>query len=143
VFTLFPVYLNTISTFIVHLNVEHNRLTHFNVAMEGVTFTHLKTLKLSNNRLKSIESGGPTSFPMLEELFMNYNGLTSLPDDFAQMLPRLRVLSLSSNKLEQITEHQFSKTLEILDLSNNDIGALPSGLSTLEHLKELVVFGNR
>lgn len=145
VFTIFPSYLSTISQFIVHLNLEHNRLTSFSFTLEGVIFTHLKTLKLSNNRLKSIECkpNTPSSFPKLEDLSMNYNTIAQLPDNFAQILPHLRVLSLSSNKLDQITEHQFSKTLETLDLSNNDIGFLPPGLSTLENLKSLIVFGNR
>lgn len=74
---------------------------------------------------------------------MNYNALTTLPNHFAAVLPRLRVLSLSSNKLDNIDEQQFSHSLEVLDLSNNDIGFLPPGLSRLEHLKELLVFGNR
>ncbi|GAN09689.1 leucine-rich repeat-containing protein 40-like [Mucor ambiguus] len=144
-FTAFPGNLNMIAGFIVSLNLEHNRLTSFNLTMAGVEFTHLKLLSLSNNRLKALEctEGLASSFPKLEELKMDNNALTSLPENLPTVLPLLKLLSVSSNKLDNITEASFGQTLEILILSNNDIGYLPPGLSTLENLKELVVFGNR
>lgn len=143
--TTFPINLTMIASFIVNLNLEHNRLTSFNLTIKDVEFTNLKVLSLSNNRLKSIEytDGLTSSFPRLEELKMDNNALTVLPENLATALPYLKLLSVSSNKLDNITEASFSQSLEILILSNNDIGYLPPGLCTLMNLKELVVFGNR
>lgn len=144
-FTTFPGNLNMIASFIVNLNLEHNRLANLNLTMTGVEFAHLKVLNLSNNRLKTIEctQGQPSSFPKLEELKLDSNALTALPENLPAVLPLLKLLSVSSNKLDNLTEASFGQSLEILVLSNNDIGYLPPGLSTLENLKELVVFGNR
>jgi Leucine-rich repeat (LRR) protein len=144
-FTVFPFNLSLIASFIVQLNLEHNRLTSFNFNMDGIVFSSLKTLKLNNNRLKSIECSEttPSSFPKLEELVLNHNALTMLPENLAQVLPSLKVLMASSNKLDNITDQSFGQGLETLDLSNNDIGYLPPGLSAIDSLKELVVFGNR
>jgi Leucine-rich repeat (LRR) protein len=112
--------------------------------MDGIVFTNLKTLKLNNNRLKSIECTETTSsFPKLEELVLSHNSLTVLPENLSQVLPSLKVLSVSSNKLDNITDQSFGQGLETLDLSNNDIGYLPPGLSAIESLRELLVFGNR
>ncbi|OAC99929.1 hypothetical protein MUCCIDRAFT_185157 [Mucor lusitanicus CBS 277.49] len=144
-FTAFPSHLNMIASFIVNLNLEHNRLASFNLTMAGVEFTHLKVLSLSNNRLKALECSQElaSSFPKLEEFKLDNNALTALPENLPKALPLLKLLSVSSNKLDNITEASFGQSLEILILSNNDIGYLPPGLSTLENLKELVVFGNR
>ncbi|KAK4512592.1 uncharacterized protein ATC70_003295 [Mucor velutinosus] len=144
-FTVFPSNLNTIASFIVSLNLEHNRLASFTLTMAGVEFTHLKVLSLSNNRLKAIEctEGLPSSFPRLEEFKLDNNSLTALPENLPTALPLLKLLSVNSNKLDNITEAPFGQSLEILILSNNDIGYLPPGLSTLKNLKELIVFGNR
>ncbi|KAI7891954.1 uncharacterized protein EV154DRAFT_419476 [Mucor mucedo] len=143
-FTLFPMRLSLISNFIVQLHLEHNKMTSFNFTMEGVVFTALRTLKLSSNRIKSLDCSGATiSFPKLEELTLSHNGLTALPTNLGQTLPALKILSLSSNKLDDIVDTSFGLKLEILDLSNNDIGYLPPGLSNIQTLKELTVYGNR
>ncbi|KAI8091237.1 uncharacterized protein B0P05DRAFT_463071 [Gilbertella persicaria] len=144
-FITFPIIpLTKISDFIVTLVLDHNRLTSFNLSLEGVVFAHLKTLKLNNNRIKSLECNPNTaSFPRLEELSLNYNALTTLSDDLPKVLPSLKILLASSNKLDNLTDACFGQGLEILDISNNDIGYLPPGLSRIQSLKELVVFGNR
>lgn len=136
--------IRIISNFIVQLNLEHNKMTSFDFTLEGVVFTALKTLKLNNNRIKSLQITGSTiSFPKVEELTLNHNALTSLPENLPTVLPSLKILSLSSNKLDNISDTSFGQGLEILDLSNNDIGYLPPGLSNIESLKELIVYGNR
>ncbi|KAI8366989.1 hypothetical protein EDC96DRAFT_553107 [Choanephora cucurbitarum] len=141
--TLFPHSLCGLSDFIVNLVLDHNRLSNFSLSIEGVVFHQLKTLKLNNNRIKTLECSHHVSFPKLEELSLNHNALTTLSDDMADALPSLRVFSASSNKLDNLTEKPFGPKLEVIDLSNNDISALPSGLSTLSSLRELIVFGNR
>ncbi|KAI8070096.1 hypothetical protein BDF21DRAFT_495729 [Thamnidium elegans] len=143
-FTSFPMKLSLISDFIVQLNLEHNKMTSFDFTLDGVVFHSIKTLKLNNNRIKSLQSNATTvSFPKLEELTLSHNALTSLPTNLAAVLPSLKTLSISSNKLDDITETSFGLRLEVLDLSNNDIGYLPPGLSNIESLKELIVYGNR
>lgn len=113
--------------------------------MDDMVFSNLKILKLNNNRLKSIECNEHTSssFPKLEELVLSHNALTVLPENLAQVLPNLKILLSNSNKLDNITDQSFGQRLETLDLSNNDIGYLPPGLSAVDSLKELIVFGNR
>lgn len=126
------------------LNLEQNKLTSFDFTIDGVEFSSLRVLKLSNNRISEISSNGDTvSFPALEELYMNHNALTTLPENLPRALPALKLLALSSNKLDNITEQSFGPKLEHLDLSNNDIGYLPPGLSNLSLLKQLSVYGNR
>ncbi|CAO3665316.1 unnamed protein product [Rhizopus stolonifer] len=140
--TQVPLALSNISQFIVHLDLENNRLEEFNLTMDGLVFSSLKVLKLSNNRIKTLRATGESSFPKLEEFTLNRNFLTQLPDNLALLLPELKNLSLSSNKVDNINIDMFGKKLEILNLSNNEISHLPPELSTLE-LKELIVFGNR
>lgn len=136
--------ISLISNFIVQLNLEHNKMTSFDFTLEGVVFPTLKTLKLNNNRIKLLQcNGNTTSFPKVEELTLNHNALTSLPENLSNVLPSLKTLSLSSNKLDNITDTSFGQGLEILDLSNNDIGYLPPSLSNIDSLKELIVYGNR
>ncbi|KAG1459533.1 hypothetical protein G6F46_002151 [Rhizopus delemar] len=143
-FTQLPMALSELAKFIVHLDLEHNRIEEFNLTIDGLVFSSLKVLKLSNNRMKQLKAiGESTSFPKLEELVLNQNMLTSLPHNLASILPELKILSVSSNKVDNITIGMFGKKLEILNLSNNDIGQLPPELSLIEGLKELVVFGNR
>ncbi|KAI7905248.1 uncharacterized protein BX663DRAFT_502235 [Cokeromyces recurvatus] len=143
-FNVFPSSLNLISNFIVHIDLEYNRIMSFNFSIQGTTYPHLKTLNLANNRLKTIECSVESSFPKLEELILNHNLITALPEDLlSKALPSLKKLLMSSNRLSNITERCFKQGLEVLDLSNNDIGFLPPGLSQIESLQELVVFGNR
>ncbi|KAI8372415.1 hypothetical protein BD560DRAFT_328368 [Blakeslea trispora] len=140
--TVFPSLLHGLSDFLVTLVLDHNRLSSFSFSIENIVFQQLKTLKLNNNRIKTLECNShQISFPKLEELSLSHNALTTLPDTMAVGLPSLRIFLASSNKLDDLTEKPFNQRLEILDLSNNDIGSLPSGLSTLESLKELIVFG--
>ncbi|KAI8640754.1 hypothetical protein BD408DRAFT_347387 [Parasitella parasitica] len=144
-FAIFPANLTLMSNFIVKLHLEHNILKDFNLTMKNVVFTNLKVLNLSKNRLQALEciQGMAPSFPKVEELILDHNSLRELPETLPAALPSLKSLSVYSNKLDHITEKSFGQSLEVLILSNNDIGYLPPGLSALKNLKELVVFGNR
>ncbi|ORE09156.1 L domain-like protein [Rhizopus microsporus var. microsporus] len=138
-----PSSLGCISEFLVKIDLDYNCIEQFSLTIEGMVFPNLKSLKLSQNRMKQLTANGESSFPHLEELVLNNNLLTSLPDNMASILPELKILSISSNKLDNISIDMFGKKLEILNLSNNDIGYLPPELSTITTLKELTVFGNR
>lgn len=125
-----------------HLNLENNKLIGFSLSLPGTRFEALKTLKLGNNRIKQLDIGDDVSFPCVEEFNMNHNALVELPEKLPMLLPKLRHLSVSSNKLDKIVADSF-KGVEILDLSNNDIGYLPPELALIKTIKEFVVYGNR
>ncbi|KAI8888320.1 L domain-like protein [Backusella circina FSU 941] len=128
--------------FLVHLNLENNKLVSFSLSIPDATFEHLKSLKLGNNRIKQLDTNDHISFPYVEEFNMNHNALVELPEKLPMLLPKLRHLSVSSNKLDKIVADSF-EGVETLDLSNNDIGYLPPELALIKTIKEFVVYGNR
>ncbi|ORZ01519.1 hypothetical protein BCR43DRAFT_434119 [Syncephalastrum racemosum] len=133
-----PPALSDLKSTLVHLNLEHNRLREFSVPCD---FPSLKTLNLSNNRITrmAVET---EQLPQLNEINLNFNMLSALPENLAACLPALRILRANSNKIENISANMF-ENMEIIDLGNNDIGLLPPELGAITSIRELMVYGNR
>lgn len=83
------------------------------------SFTDLVSLKLSENRIRKI--GKETfSFPQLQVLYLDGNGLEVIEDDAFAQLPKLQKLHLQNNKLEKMS-FTLPRSLNVLDISHNNI----------------------
>ena len=80
----------------------------------------------------------------LETVVCRYVGLKEFPMSLLDA-PMLRVLDLSCNKLTSFPEFSSSQLgrMNILDLSHNDISALPKSISWLKNLRILLLNDNR
>ncbi|KAI2797880.1 Leucine-rich repeat-containing protein 57 [Blomia tropicalis] len=125
----------------------------------------LRSIDLSSNKLKEI----PPTFGMftnLRTLMLNANQLTKLPEEIGQ-LSKLETISLSGNLLESIPSSFINlrslrrvelsnncikkfptnelanlRQLDFLDLSNNKIGIIPSGVDSI-YASEINLNGNQ
>jgi Leucine-rich repeat (LRR) protein len=135
------------STTLVNLSLEQNKLTSFPLTLPAtITFTSLKTLNLSSNRLSQLShdpAATATHFPVLAELDLTNNNLTDLPTGLStQILPALRTLRCNSNRLGALDPASVVN-VEVLDIGNNDIAVLPPALGLNSSLRELTAYGNR
>lgn len=82
---------------------------------------NLKLLSLSYNRLMDIPQGTLGNLTHLEELYLSGNSLSTLPDDFDELLA-LKVLHLNGNKFRTLPA-DLSKLaeLEVMDVGSNDL----------------------
>ncbi|XP_028656661.1 toll-like receptor 8 [Erpetoichthys calabaricus] len=152
-------------------------LTSFNIEFNGIkavfkkSFTHLSRIVLISlnkncyyrndctSSLK-IENGTFSGLKKLQTLFLNYNNLKTVPQNLP---PSLTKLFLASNKIENISQHDFANlsNLHVLDLSGNcprcsntpfpceacstpdkSINIDPKAFENLSHLKSLYLSGN-
>ncbi|KAL6935260.1 hypothetical protein ACO0R3_001234 [Hanseniaspora guilliermondii] len=132
-----------------HLNLSSNGLLYWqdslvNFSEENMPlFATLKYLSVADNRLNSKSSIWVGKFKNLvhlnvsfnviselavnrmanlEELYMSGNQLTSLPGEFIENLPSLRVLMVNNNRLQSLPAELSSlKNLSVLDASNNNL----------------------
>ncbi|XP_041593743.1 toll-like receptor 2 isoform X2 [Vulpes lagopus] len=100
----------------------------------------LQTLILRQNRLKSLEKTGETLLTLknLVNLDISKNNYLSMPET-CQWPEKLRCLNLSDTRMQSITRC-IPRTLEILDVSNNN---LESFSLILPQLKELSISRNK
>ncbi|XP_007956273.2 toll-like receptor 11 [Orycteropus afer afer] len=105
----------------------------------------LLALDLGRNQIQNIMDEDLPGFHSLEHLNLHANGLHSLPIRFLSALPQLQRLNLSMNKLGPtlvLPEVLVSTNLRVLDLSHNELSALPSRAFSLPQLQELWLGGN-
>ena len=121
------------------LSYAHLKLCPSNVPLIG---TQLVSLNLSNNRLESLpEDIG--SLIGLQELFLQYNCLVTLPDSICE-LSNLVELDVKNNRLKRIPARIGDlKKLLLLSLTNNSILELPASIGNLEQLEELSLHANQ
>ncbi|XP_011500734.1 PREDICTED: chaoptin [Ceratosolen solmsi marchali] len=84
----------------------------------------LKILDLQSNGLRHLEEGIFKRCINLEELYLDYNNLTSPPIDSLKGPKAIKVLSLAGNNIGTIRRGTFSilgRTLLHLDLSSNEL----------------------
>ncbi|CEF68189.1 Leucine-rich repeat and Leucine-rich repeat, typical subtype-containing protein [Strongyloides ratti] len=100
----------------------------------------IKSLILSNNNIKKINSADLDVYSDLEYLDLSGCGLTEINFEKARPLKYLKHLKLSNNNLVNISDKSFRKLkqLKVLDLSNNTLQRLfPHSLQGLNKLTYL------
>ncbi len=106
---------------------------------------NLKVLDLSGNDFTTLP---PTfsSLVNLEELFLNdeINFSLSANIEVISLLPRLKILHLENDKLDQLPKEIFKlQGLEVLYLNNNNFEKLPMEIMDLKNLKYLDLHDNK
>ena len=105
----------------------------------------LEELYLDNNDLSNLPEDIFNGLSSLEILHLHQNGLSSLPVGMFSGLSALRELSMFYNGLSSLPMGVFSglSALRLLDLSHNGLSSLPMGVfSGLSALRELYLHGN-
>lgn len=111
---------------------------------QGNIFGGLETVDLHGNRLKTL----PIGFRRLEHLTvlnLSKNSLNNSCIKVISQIPALRELRLAENALDGTLDSHFINVtkLEVLDVQDNTLSALPSNLDGLSNLRILQIAGNR
>lgn len=133
------------------LNVSNNCIGSFSVTDVGF-LRKLKVVDLSFNSLQNLTFEN-YALPSLEELFFQGNKLTTLDHQVFRRLPSIRYLHAQKNELQICASDQYQynpdldppscvsftsvKTLQALDLSENNLLSLPANAFSNTPLKFL------
>eukprot|EP00061_Rhincodon_typus_P018676 g47944.t1 len=94
----------------------------------------LSYLDLSNNHLKKLPEVLPDS---LHQLYLDFNHISSIPDEYFQQFPKLQYARISNNELTDngipLNTFNVSSLIE-LDLSHNKLQKIPPVNENLENL---------
>lgn len=121
------------------LNLDNNELS--SIPKEIEKFKKLKILSLGNNKLISLNKE-LSSLSKLVNLQLDFNKIKKI--DFKNWSNSLSYLNLSNNELEAIPDNISNLTnLEKLNLSNNNITSLNKEIANLHQLKTLILDSNK
>jgi Leucine-rich repeat (LRR) protein len=131
-----------------YLDLSYNEFTQWtqiNPRMLLQSLVKLKTLKLSNNNLKTFtgkDSQMLIESSSLENLYLGSCGILHVNGESLQGFTGLQTLDLSSNRIKWLDDLS-SPTLTFLDLSKCDIDSMnPNALNKLPSLITLRLSGN-
>lgn len=145
VFSAFPENLTVFARGLASLSLANNQLTG-NYLQQPLELPVLKELNLTANRITSLEPLMQfLEAPSLETLDISTNRLLSLPEGLLDKFPRLRVLFASNNQISELRPKSI-KGLKIVEVANNEIGQLDPMIGLLggvSGLERLDVSGNR
>uniref|UniRef100_A0A667Z180 Lumican n=1 Tax=Myripristis murdjan TaxID=586833 RepID=A0A667Z180_9TELE len=130
--TKFPSGLLSDKENLTSINLQHNELTSDAIAGAFKGPKKLMSLDVSNNKLKKLPAGVPSS---LEILYADYNDIDSIGAGYLNKLPKLQYLRVSHNKLVDsgIPAGVFNvSSLVELDLSFNKLQSIPEINEQLE-----------
>uniref|UniRef100_A0A6P7GI51 Slit homolog 2 protein-like n=1 Tax=Diabrotica virgifera virgifera TaxID=50390 RepID=A0A6P7GI51_DIAVI len=121
---------------------EHTDTIYSNVFKR---LAELKRLYLSNNKIKSLESGSFDGLSKLEELSLYNNLLTTVVSGTFRDLHNLKILNLGSNKITSIPNNAFLglDNLEEINLSFNQLAEIPVQINTIKSLRSLHMNSNK
>ncbi|XP_076278616.1 leucine-rich repeat-containing protein 40 isoform X1 [Lasioglossum baleicum] len=143
------------------LDISHNKLKE--LPRDLTSMRDLRKLDASHNELEGLP---PLSeLRMLEKLMLQMNKLTTIPDlsgctlletlhladnniteidmSCLEGVGRLKTLTLGNNKIDQIPEEIIKLvSLEIFDLSHNNLTTISSYVGILPNLKQFTIYGN-
>ena len=102
------------------LYLRNNRLTKIPVLTHGL---NLKELHLGSNKISGIQHGNPCS----TEIIFLFNTLhAGLEAEQLENIVNVKMLDLRENKITKLPDEiHCLQSLERLDVSNNDLSALP------------------
>uniref|UniRef100_A0A8C8SI05 Leucine rich repeats and immunoglobulin like domains 1 n=1 Tax=Pelusios castaneus TaxID=367368 RepID=A0A8C8SI05_9SAUR len=126
------------------VRLSHNELTA--IPSLGSPSSHLISLDLRHNRIRSIEASQLKPYVALETLDLSYNDITEIRSGcFPQGLP-IKELCLGNNRISTLESGAFdslSRSLLTLRLSKNRITQLPVKAFKLPRLIQLELNRNR
>ena len=123
------------------LDISNNRLRSFPFgAIEHLQLTELNIghNRLSGTLLPSYLKGLPT----VKSLDVSGNALSSVCDDGTVTMPKLQSLSLGDNRLTTLPDLSQWADLVNLSVNNNNIAAMPEGITLLMKLRNVDFTGN-
>merc|ERR1712180_422391 len=121
------------------LLLNNNRLTSINEDIGGLK--KLETLSVSFNALRSFSLASPTKMTHLKTLNLSNNKLKHFPKDVCQ-LPNLDMLDLSNNAITALPVEICSLSTIEMNLNKNSLSELSDSLSGCKQLKVLRVEEN-
>ncbi|XP_051962431.1 leucine-rich repeat-containing G-protein coupled receptor 6-like isoform X2 [Xyrauchen texanus] len=121
--------LNSLET----LELNFNDLQEFPVAI--CTLAKLQELGFHNNNIKAIPERAFVGNPLLQTITLTRAGLTGLPYDLCHLLPKLRVLELSHNLIEELPSFYYCACLQEIGLQHNLIRQIE--MNTFQQLNSL------
>eukprot|EP01117_Protostelium_nocturnum_P008969 TRINITY_DN3221_c0_g1_i1.p1 TRINITY_DN3221_c0_g1~~TRINITY_DN3221_c0_g1_i1.p1 ORF type:complete len:636 (-),score=214.16 TRINITY_DN3221_c0_g1_i1:112-2019(-) len=122
------------------LDLSNNSFAEFPIQI--LALSQLNTLNIRCNRLTSLPNEMFVVLKKLNTLNASYNSLKSFPNGVGDS--KLVLLDLSNNKIENVLDKEIlkCKSLQSLELSNNDITSIEPELGLSTHLKNLSLKGN-
>ncbi|CAN8024744.1 unnamed protein product [Ixodes persulcatus] len=151
-----------------HLDLGHNQLTSLPAGLFSAALLQLDTLRLNHNCISSLPETSSQSH--VRHLDLQHNSLISFPTDLLRNAYRLEWLNASYNQLASLPQPEqaaslplrwllLSRTgltddllwplvlacpqLKVLQLAYNELQSIPSGISQLIHLRDIILTGNR
>ena len=123
------------------LNVAGNQLR--SIPMESLSLLPLVELDLSRNRIGgTLLPAGLGTFRTLQTLDVSGNALASMSEDADLIMPELRSLTVSENRLQALPNISTWTSLTNLAAANNALISFPDGMVSLPNLKNADFTGN-
>lgn len=144
---LFPIFING-SNFD-EVEFSSGKLTLITHSNNETSNNDESTIKLENNEsnIKNVKSNVLAVFnlsdpTMIEELDLSDKNLKTIPSNLGKIFPNLRSLDLSCNQISSFDGLDSFKSLEMLDLSFNNLNGKDFDMKFNSSLKELYLNDN-
>lgn len=140
---VFPPAIEMLGASLTSLDLANNKLGKSTFLSAALCLPNLTTLNLTSNALTSLDPlTTHLSAERLATLIVPFNRLTSLPA-LTTAFKALKKLMVSNNKITAL-DVESVRGLEVLDISSNDLDALPPQLGLLQgQLRTLMVNANK
>ncbi|CAH8368315.1 unnamed protein product [Eruca vesicaria subsp. sativa] len=128
-----------------HLNLSYNKLTGSLPERIPTLYPKLRVLDISSNSLDGPLPSGLLSMPTLEDIHLQYNGMTGNIGPMPSSGSRIRVLDLSHNRFDGDLPGLLGSltSLQVLNLAANNLsGTLPDSMNEMVSLSSLDVSQN-